>query len=612
MATIREHLEARVALPASWSSDGKRLLVASNLPGTLQLYELDVAARSLAQMTDEEEPVSGRYLPVTDQILVQRDTGGNERHQLYLLGPDATLEGLVVEPEWMHVAGGASRDGRLLAYASNRRNGVDFDIYVRDLRSGDERRVYDKGGFCQSAGFSPDGSFLAVLKATDKSGDNELYLAPVGPGELVHVTPHEDEAFVSGPAWLPDGSGFFFSTDIGRDVPAIAFYDMTAGRWEYVLEPGWECGCGIDWAGRHLVVTVNEGGSSRIELRHPGTLALEQEVPLPGRGVVTTWAASTDGRYLAFQFTSPSVPGDVWCQDTETAELSRLTTSPCAVDTSGWVEPELHRVASFDGVPVPVFLYRPRRAGAESEVPVVVVVHGGPEAQAELTWNPVIGYLVEQGYAVAVPNVRGSTGYGKRYQHLDDRRHRLDSVADLAALHDWLAALDGVDASRAALFGGSYGGYMVLAGLTFQPERWAAGVDIVGISSFVTFLENTSPYRRRVREREYGSLSADRDFLVEASPLTHLERLRAPLFIVHGANDPRVPLSEAQQLQAALQDKGVRSELLVYDDEGHGLQKLANRLDAYPKMVAFLDEVLGLPGGGPGGRADDRGALPPT
>jgi dipeptidyl aminopeptidase/acylaminoacyl peptidase len=391
-------------------------------------------------------------------------------------------------------------------------------------------------------------------------------------------------------------------------VAAIAFYDLAARGWHYVLEPGWECGCGVDWAGRHLIVVVNEGGSSRIELRHPKTLALEQEVPLPGQGVVGTWTTSTDGRHLAFHFTSPSVPGDVWCHDTETRALSRLSTSPSAVDTSGWVEPEVHRVASFDGLPVPVFLYRPRQAGAGAEVPVVVVVHGGPESQSQLTWNPVIGYLVEHGYAVAVPNVRGSTGYGKRYQHLDDRRRRLDSVADLAAVHDWLAGQDGIDASRAALFGGSYGGYMVLAGLTFQPERWAAGVDIVGISSFVTFLENTSPYRRRVREREYGSLEADRAFLVEASPLTHLERLRAPLFIVHGANDPRVPLSEARQLHTALRDKGVPAELLVYEDEGHGLQKLANRLDAYPRAVAFLDRVLGSGAG----RVDERGALPST
>jgi dipeptidyl aminopeptidase/acylaminoacyl peptidase len=302
------------------------------------------------------------------------------------------------------------------------------------------------------------------------------------------------------------------------------------------------------------------------------------------------WSFSKDGRRLAYHYTSPLVPGDVFALDTDSGDLERLTTSPCAVDQSLLVEPTVHRFPSFDGESIPVYLYRPRVAAGDG--PVVVVVHGGPESQSRPSWNPIIGYLVGRGYTVAVPNVRGSTGYGKRYQHLDDRRLRLDSVADLAALHAWLGTQPGVDTTRAALYGGSYGGYMVLAGLTFQPELWAAGIDIVGISSLETFLENTSPYRRRVREREYGFLDTDRDFLREASPLTHLDRLRAPLFIIHGANDPRVPLSEAEQLYGTLKDKDIRAELLVYPDEGHGLQKLANRLDAYPRAADFLDEVL--------------------
>jgi dipeptidyl aminopeptidase/acylaminoacyl peptidase len=196
------------------------------------------------------------------------------------------------------------------------------------------------------------------------------------------------------------------------------------------------------------------------------------------------------------------------------------------------------------------------------------------------------------GHTVLVPNVRGSTGYGKRWYSLDDREHRLDSVADLAALHAYLPSL-GLDPARAALWGGSYGGYMVLAGLAFQPELWAAGVDIVGISSLVTFLENTSAYRRAYREREYGTLARDREFLLKASPLTRIDQVRAPLFIIHGANDPRVPLSEAEQIHAALTSRGQECELLVYGDEGHGLAKRANRSDAVPKAMAFLARHLG-------------------
>jgi dipeptidyl aminopeptidase/acylaminoacyl peptidase len=257
------------------------------------------------------------------------------------------------------------------------------------------------------------------------------------------------------------------------------------------------------------------------------------------------------------------------------------------------VVPERHRYRSFDGEEVPLFAYRPPRPLADPP-PVVVLIHGGPESQYVPSFSPVVQYLVAQGFGVVAPNVRGSTGYGKRWQHLDDVEKRLDSVRDLASLHDWLEADGGFDPDRAVLYGGSYGGYMVLAGLAFQPERWAAGIDIVGISNLVTFLEHTAPWRRRFREREYGSLERDRDFLVAASPITHVDAIRAPLFVIHGANDPRVPLGEAEQIHAALTEKDVECELLVYGDEGHGLAKLANRLDAYPRAVEWLDRVLGL------------------
>jgi dipeptidyl aminopeptidase/acylaminoacyl peptidase len=253
-------------------------------------------------------------------------------------------------------------------------------------------------------------------------------------------------------------------------------------------------------------------------------------------------------------------------------------------------EPELHRFRSFDGESIPVFLFEP--PAREGPPPVVFVIHGGPEAQLRPIWQPLSQYFVSHGLAVAAPNIRGSTGYGKRYQHLDDVERRLDSVNDLAALHDALADAGRIEGDRAVLYGGSYGGYMVLAGLAFQPERWAAGIELVGISSLVTFLENTAEWRRKFREREYGSLERDREFLLEASPLTRVDQIRAPLFVIHGANDPRVPVGEARQIHRSLTERGIRCELLIYEDEGHGLKKLPNKLDAYPRAAAFLDEVL--------------------
>ncbi len=588
--SIEDFLNVRTATASNFSPDGSRLLVFSNLTGTMQLYRVPRTGGELTQLTDYDEPVAGAYLPTTDEILLAMDEGGNERTQLYLLDGDGGNRRVIAEdPEHMHTPGGVTRDGKTLAYASNRRTFSDFDVYVHDLASGNERCVFDMGGWCGAVGFSPDGQILAVQRLTERNSDNDLYVVDLRTDEVRHISPHDGDALFGAPSWTPDGSAFYFVTNLDREFSAIARYDVRAASWDYVIEGDWDLNVALDWTGTRLIVRANEDGWLRATLHDPGTLAPLGDMPMPGRG----WGSGSmthDGSALALSFTSAVEPGDVWVHDFDGDGLRRVTTSPNPIPTETFVEPELHRFPSFDGESIPVFVYRPR--DADGPVPVVVVIHGGPESQYVPTFSPVVQYLVHRGYAVAAPNVRGSTGYGKRFHHLDDQRKRLDSVRDLEGLYGWLRAQPHLDHTRAALWGGSYGGYMVLAGLAFQPELWAAGVDIVGISSLVTFLENTSAWRRRFREREYGWLDTDRDFLIEASPITHVERMRAPLFIIHGANDVRVPLGEAEQLHRVLADKGVPCELLVYQNEGHGLGKLKNRLDAYPKAVDFLDRAL--------------------
>jgi dipeptidyl aminopeptidase/acylaminoacyl peptidase len=626
-ADISAYLEIRTSSPTSWSPDASKVLISSDLPGSAQVHRLDlaaghelpVAAEHLVPVTRFEEPIGAGYLPVApgggdaDVLLLATDVGGNERYQLFtapddpatpLTGPE-DLDPLVLDPEHIHRPGGISRDGHLLAYATNRGDGVAFDTWVRDLTTGAERRVFATGGWTGPGGFSPDGRYLAVSELTTRAGDNRVHLldlhalpdtevADATHPAATELCPHPEEpGSVGTPSWLPDSSAFFLSTDVGRTFVGIA-RGTPDGSWEHVIEPGWDAGAAVDWTGTHLLVVWNEDGLTQAELRDPDTLEVRTAVPLPGRGVASGFRFSRDGRWLCFGYSSPLVPGDAWRYDTVSGALERLTVSPGAVDPTTFVDAELVRFTSFDGLEIPAFVFRPRdRDPADAPAPVVVIIHGGPESQYRPSFAPLTQYLVANGFAVVAPNVRGSTGYGRRYQHLDDVHLRLDSVHDLGALHDWLATQPDLDEHRAALYGGSYGGYMVLAGLAFQPERWAAGVDIVGISDLVTFLEQTSPWRRAFREREYGSLEHDRDLLRELSPITHVERMRAPLFIIHGANDPRVPLGEAEQIHAVLQARGVRSELLVYHDEGHGLAKLANRIDAYPKVAAFLHEVLG-------------------
>jgi dipeptidyl aminopeptidase/acylaminoacyl peptidase len=630
---IRAYLEIRTAAPSGWSPDGRRLLISSDLPGTAQVHRLDlddqdlpVAVEDLVPITRFVEPTGAGYLPAHptggdgDVLLLATDVGGNERHQLFTApadpaepyaGPD-DLDPLVVDPEFIHRPGGVTRDGRRLAYATNRGDGVAFDTWVRDLATGEERCVLATGGWTGPGGFSPDGRFLAVTEVTTRPGDNRVYLVDLdglpteGPvtaehPAVVELLPHDDlePSAVGTPSWLPDGSAFVLSADVGRDHADVwrgrVVEDEGVGfavELEPVTDTGWSTGAAFDWSGTQLLVTWNEGGITRAELRDPHTLAVRGPVPLPGDGVAGGFRFTRDGRYLTYSYSSPLVPGDAWVVDTHDRSCTRVTVSPCGVDPATFVDAQPVSFPSFDGLEVPAFVLRPAPAPDGRPAPVVVVIHGGPESQHRPSFAPLTQYLVASGFAVVAPNVRGSTGYGKRYQHLDDVEKRLDSVADLAALHDWLATQPDLDETRAALYGGSYGGYMVLAGLAFQPERWAAGVDVVGMSDLVTFLENTSPWRRAFREREYGSLEHDRDVLEAASPINRVDQMRAPLLIIHGANDPRVPLSEAEQIHAVLTERGVRCDLLVYEDEGHGLAKLVNRIDAYPKVTAFLHDVL--------------------
>src|SRR5947207_3498508 len=448
MAELRALLEMRQALPLSFSDDGGRLLVGSNIPGTQQLYELPVRGGELRQLTDFADPVSGQLLP-DGRVLLERDEGGNERTQLYLLGDG--LEPLVVDARFIHATPHVGRWGTLLAYATTRRNGSDFDIVGRDLVGGEER-VFELGGDCGVESVSPDGRGIVVERTGERSADNDLFLVDVESGDVVHATPHVDAAEYYAPVWLADPSGFLLATNAGRDTFAIARHDLAAGTSTVVLESDWDLEPHGDEAGRTVLVIANEDGYSRLELRDPQTLELREHVPLPGRGVVEHPVLSSDGALLAFSFSSPVEPHDVYLYDLDRRLLERLTTSPRAVDPATLVEPTLHRFESFDGESVPVFLFEPEGDGP---FPVVVTVHGGPESQW-LPWfapafAPLTQHLVSRGFAVAAPNVRGSTGYGKRYSQLDDVEKRLDSVRDLASLHAWLAARPEIDGSRAVV-----------------------------------------------------------------------------------------------------------------------------------------------------------------
>ncbi len=584
----------------------ERLLVRSDVSGTVQLHER-VAGR-LVELTSLPEPVaSAAYVPGARRAVLAIDEGGNERHQLYMIDLDDAAEASVTgfdrlraltsEPRFGHQFAGVSPDGRTLAYVSDRANGIDFDLWLCDLDRGEHRLLHAGGAWYHPAsGFSPGGRFVSVLRPGRRPLDSDLVLVAVTSGEARTPLPHPDEAALVGPpAWLND-SVFYASSNAGRDCAAIVGHDLNTGETTTVPGTGERYDGEVVTAGAAAIIVIeNRDGASAMWRYDTQTGERGEDIPLPDRGVTHAWflqppIAGADGSRLHYTLTTPRLAGDVYSHDLNGGRTRRLTHSPTELPPEALATPELAQATGFDGERIPLLVFRP--PSTPSRPPVVVDVHGGPEAQAMQMFVPEIQALVAAGYAVVVPNVRGSTGYGKRYASLDDTTKRLDAVRDLQSVHEALEPL-GFDRTRAVLWGGSYGGYMTLAGLALQPELWAAGVDIVGISNLVTFLENTSEYRRAHRELEYGSLADDRAFLTQASPLTHVDAIRAPLLVIHGRNDPRVPVSEAEQLAGSLTQRGVRCELLIYDGEGHGLARLANRLDAYPRAVAFLDEAVG-------------------
>ncbi len=422
-------------------------------------------------------------------------------------------------------------------------------------------------------------------------------------GEIKHLTPHQGDVQYHSPSWSADGKAIYCASTAGsRDLTALAQIEVASGQLRYLEKPDHEVeGVLASPRGRWLAWLVNVEGKTEIKLRDlkSGQTISPSGLPL---GVVTQMEFSQDDSSLAFVFDGPRYNIDVWIWDLTSNKLRQLTNSSRAgIPFSKFVEPELIHYKTFDGRMIPAWFYRPsspsplggeggaRRNGLP---PVIVYPHGGPESQTRPNFVGLFQYFLERGYAILAPNVRGSTGYGTAYMNLDNTTKRMDSVADLAHAASWLRDHKQGDPKRLAVYGGSYGGFMVLGSVTHYPDLWAAGIDVVGIANFVTFMEKTGAYRRAHREAEYGNLREHREFFEKISPIHHVDKIKCPMMVIHGANDPRVPIEEAEQIVSALKKRGISVEYLRYEDEGHGLAKLKNRLDAYPKMAAFLDKYL--------------------
>ena len=591
---LNRYQNTRGAGVAGWTKGGC-LLVSSRFAETAQVHRVCQPMGMREQLTFYPEPVGG-IAPAPakawrDGFVFSKDRGGDEFSQLYWFD-DATRSSTLLTDGKRSQNGGVelSHDGGLMAYSSTARNGTDRDVWLRNTRTGDTRLLVDAGGSWTPLDFSPDGTRLLVMKYVS-AAESYPGVVDVASGKLELFPVDGGKAAFGGFAFAPDGKAVYFISDepvqgAAQEFRTLRFHDPVSGKFEVLSQHiPWDVrGLSIADDGKHLAYTTNEDGISKL---HVLALPSHAAVALPDLpiGVIGGVAFSPDGKQLALTLNSATSSSDAYVIDIAGKTLTRWTQSEVGgLDASKFVAPSLIRYPTFDQADgkqrtIPAFYYKPSKPAKNGKYPVVINIHGGPEGQSMPTFNATAQYMAnEMGVAMLVPNVRGSSGYGKTWLSLDNAEKREDSVKDIGALLDWIATQPELDASRVGVIGGSYGGYMVLASLTHYPERIRAGVDVVGISHFGTFLKNTENYRRDLRRAEYGD---ERDPAMAAvferiSPLNNAAKITSPLFVAQGKNDPRVPWTEAEQIVKAVRGNGQPVWYLLYADEGHGFRKKAN------------------------------------
>lgn len=600
-AATAPYLQARQANFLGWNPVDRSMLIRTRFGATDQLHTVAQPDGARHQISFEDEPIPmAAYSPKGDVLVAQKDTGGDEFYQLYAV--EAGRLRLLTDGKSRNWFGAWSPDGRLVGYASSRRNGADMDLYVVDPRDAKSDRLVAKvtGGGWNIADFSADGGKALVLNRTSINAA-VVYELDLASGKMKALTDPKGEVSYEGPRYGADGA-VWLTSDLGADFQRLGRLDPRTGAFVAVSkEPRWDVS---DFAlspdGKLAAYAINEGGVSRLRV-----LDIASGVVRPVDGLPAGVISYSIGHAVAFapwgeiglSMASARVPGDAFGIDPKSLKVTQWTHSETGgLDPRVNVEPKLVEVTSFDGEKVSGFLYQPDPARFPGKRPMIMDIHGGPEGQSRPDFLGRDNYLVnELGVAIFQPNVRGSSGYGKRFVNLDNGPFkREDSVRDIGAFLDALAARPDLDAGRFAVTGMSYGGYMCYAVAEHYGARLKGANCYVGISNFVTFLKNTQAYRRDLRRVEYGDERdpAQRAKLEEISPLSHIDQLKIPLLVAAGGNDPRVPASEGAQIVAAVRAKGGAAWSLVATNEGHGFHKKDNVDYYFWTGLKFWDQVL--------------------
>lgn len=600
-ADVSRYLEFRAASFNSWHPNKREMLITTRFADSPQLHLVKMPGGARRQLTFLPEPVAGgRFQPKAGRFIVfLQDTGGGEFYQLYRYDLEDGKITLLTDGKSRNTGARWAKSGNWLAYTSTRRNGKDTDIYLMNPAAGGTSRLFMEveGGGWRIEDWSPDESKL-ILSEYISINESHLYLADIKKSTREPLTPRRAEkAAYSQAQFAKDGKSIFITTDKDSEFQRLARLDLASGEYSFLTSHlSWDVDeFELSPDGKTIAFIANEDGLGVLHLLNTKS-GKEISVPKLPLGIPSNLEWHENGRDLAFNMTSARSPSDVYSLDVTSGKVERWTESETGgLNTEKFVEPSLIKLKSFDGTPISAFVYKPAQCKSSGKCPVIINIHGGPESQSRPGFqNRNNYYLNELGVAMIYPNVRGSSGYGKTFLTLDNGFKREDSVKDIGTIIDWIKNQPQLDGERIAVMGGSYGGFMVLASMVLFNDQLKCGVDVVGISNFLTFLKNTQDYRRDLRRAEYGDERDEkmRVFLEKISPTTNVQKIKKPLFVVQGKNDPRVPATESEQMVKAIRDNGGTVWYLMATDEGHGFAKKGNSDFQFLATILFVKEHL--------------------
>jgi dipeptidyl aminopeptidase/acylaminoacyl peptidase len=594
--SIEEFIASTGVGGASFSADESRILFSSNKSGVWNVYSMPVAGADWTAITDSstDNSYAVAYFPGDDRVLLTRDQAGNELNHLFVRQTDGSERDLTPGENLKANFSGFSHDGSAFFVLHNGRDPRFFDVYRYDATSYEATRIYENNAGYQPAAISGDGAWIALGKA-NTTNDSDLYVLEVASGKVSHVSKHQGEAAFDAQDFSPDSQWLYYTANDAGEFAELRRVKLGDWSHEPVRRADWDITYAyFSHGGKYLVLGTNQDGSTKVALLDAASMA-EQPLPALPEGEIRGVSIARSESRMAFYLNGDRQPNDLYVLEFGGEPRALTRSLNPAIDPKDLVSSEVVRFKSFDGMQIPNILWKPHQASAENKAPALVWVHGGPGGQTTRGHSAFIQYLANHGYVVLGINNRGSSGYGKTFFAADDGKHGREPLWDCVEAKKYLQTLDYVDADRIGIIGGSYGGYMVLSALAFQPGEFKVGVNIFGVSNWIRTLESIPPYWESFREalyKEIGNPETQRDFLIETSPLFHADKINVPLMVLQGANDPRVIKPESDDIVAAVQKNEVPVEYVVFDDEGHGFSKKKNQIEGYGKVRAFLDRHL--------------------